>query len=370
MRIRLLPSSATSGRRRDTAAWPRFQSLLALAVVILLAATSPASAQKLTNNQLKTGSAVKNAFKEVVATPRNWTVRIKADGKDKALGTIIDSDGWVLTKASELKGKLTCRLTSGKELPARIVGVHRDFDVAMLKIDATNLPTVDWRTGGDPAVGQWLATPGTGNVPVGVGVVSVKRRKIPKRPGILGIIFAEDSNGPKITEILPNSGAAKAGLKKGDIVKRVAGKAVNDGNGLRSMIKGFRPGDTLLLRVLRGENQLDLHATLGYQFRDLFNRNAFMQQMGGKLSTRRAGFPTILQHDTILRPQDCGGPIVDLNGKAIGINIARAGRTKSFAIPADELRPLFADLKSGKLAPPLEIVHGATEPPPPPLPEG
>jgi serine protease Do len=58
-----------------------------------------------------------------------------------------------------------------------------------------------------------------------------------------------------------------------------------------------------------------------------------------------------LQHDTVIRPADCGGPLVDLDGKAVGINIARAGRTESYAIPAEDVIALIAELKSGRLAP-------------------
>jgi len=43
---------------------------------------------------------------------------------------------------------------------------------------------------------------------------------------------------------------------------------------------------------------------------------------------------------------------VDLAGKAVGINIARAGRTESFAIPDDVVRPLIDELLSGKFPPP------------------
>src|SRR5262249_54405804 len=46
-----------------------------------------------------------------------------------------------------------------------------------------------------------------------------------------------------------------------------------------------------------------------------------------------------------------GGPLVDLDGKAVGINIARAGRVESFAVPSDTVLALLPDLKSGKLAP-------------------
>src|SRR5262249_9509487 len=36
------------------------------------------------------------------------------------------------------------------------------------------------------------------------------------------------------------------------------------------------------------------------------------------------------------------------------INVARAGRTESYAIPSEVVRPLLPDLMSGKLAPPKE----------------
>src|SRR5207244_2687877 len=56
---------------------------------------------------------------------------------------------------------------------------------------------------------------------------------------------------------------------------------------------------------------------------------------------------------------DCGGPIVDLNGRVIGINICRAGRTESWAVPGEVVLPLLADLMSGKLAPPSAVEEAA-----------
>src|SRR5262249_17623555 len=76
--------------------------------------------------------------------------------------------------------------------------------------------------------------------------------------------------------------------------------------------------------------------------------------MGSELSSRRSGFPTILQHDQVIKPTECGGPVVDLDGRVVGINIARAGRTESYAIPGEAVRKLLPELMSGKLAPPKE----------------
>jgi len=66
--------------------------------------------------------------------------------------------------------------------------------------------------------------------------------------------------------------------------------------------------------------------------------------LGGQLSTRRAGFPIVLQHDTVLAPDQCGGPIVDLDGNVVGINIARAGRVNSYAVPAEVVQKLIAKM--------------------------
>src|SRR4051812_38379590 len=42
------------------------------------------------------------AFREVVAQPSRSVVRVRADGRDVAMGTIVGADGWVLTKNSEI----------------------------------------------------------------------------------------------------------------------------------------------------------------------------------------------------------------------------------------------------------------------------
>jgi len=62
-------------------------------------------------------------------------------------------------------------------------------------------------------------------------------------------------------------------------------------------------------------------------------------------SARASGFPAVLQHDALLRPADCGGPLVDLSGKAIALNISRSSRTAAYSIPADVLLPILDKLK-------------------------
>lgn len=108
------------------------------------------------------GKAVREAFKPIVAGPREATVQILVGGEQVALGTIIDSNGWILTKASELGDaeKIVCRFANRSKLSARLVGIVTAHDLAMLKIDRVDLPTIAWANERTPEVGTWTVTPG------------------------------------------------------------------------------------------------------------------------------------------------------------------------------------------------------------------
>jgi serine protease Do len=99
-------------------------------------------------------------------------------------GFIISSDGYILTNAHVVDGAniVTVKLTDKREYRAKVVGTDKQSDVAVLKIDAGNLPTVKI---GDPRqskVGQWVVAIGS---PYGFentvtsGIISAKSRSLP-----------------------------------------------------------------------------------------------------------------------------------------------------------------------------------------------
>jgi serine protease Do len=53
------------------------------------------------------------------------------------------------------------------------------------------------------------------------------------------------------------------------------------------------------------------------------------------ISDISTGFGSVLAHDGIVWPEQCGGPIVNLDGQAIGLNIARFDRTATHALSAE-----------------------------------
>jgi serine protease Do len=316
------------------------------------------------------------AFREVVAEPSRCTVRVLCGGKEAALGTVVGADGWVLTKASEVwlaeerkpKGKVVCRLRDGRDLEARVVGLEEAYDLLLLKVEAKGLTPVEWRPSTTAVVGNWVATPGAGADPLAVGVVSVATRKLPARRngrgpqvagGFLGVMVQPGDAGVTVREVVPQSAAWRAGLKTDDVILSLAGKKIADVGAVPSTLRGMKPGAVVQIRVQRGNKELELQAKLG---RRPLTQGEFQNELGGPPSEHRTGFPTVLQHDTALRPADCGGPLVDLDGKAVGVNIARAGRTESYAVPAEVVQRLLPDLKSGKLAPRLPKGEADKEP--------
>ncbi len=342
----------------------RILPFLTLALTALLLAPSAASAQRnLLPNLFKSGDKTRSAFASVVADAAAATAEILCDGKVRCLGTVVEADGYIITKASELEGgKIECKL-AGKTLLAKVVGVKNDVDLALLKVEAKDLKPAPWASKAAADVGSWLASVSAGKEPLAVGVVSVPQRAIPKQPGALGIQRKivdgkEPTKEAQIGTIYPNSAAAAAGLKVDDIITHINGKAVPTFEELATHVRTHSPGDVIHLRVKRGSEEFEVDVELSsMSVLPMMDdqRGNIQNRMGGKLSTRRHGFAKVIQHDTVLRPEDCGGPIVGLDGKVLGINIARAGRVESYALPFDLIQAALPDLKSGKFPPPASL---------------
>lgn len=347
-----MTSPATSRSRKLV-----YLALLAAGVVLY---SSPAvyAQRGRRDGSIKSSPRFLAAFREVVARPSRSTVRVRCDDKVAAFGAVVAADGWILTKASQLKDEIACEIFDGREFPARVVGISEPYDLAMLKIDVKGLKPVEWRDSTKDAVGSWVATTGINRDPVAVGVLSVAAREITgpelarrsHSGGFLGIVIVRKpvKGGVQIAEVLHKGAADKAGFEEDDVIIAIGKKLITDPNTLFKALQKTKPGQRVTVRVRRGSEEVVLEPILGER---PLERADFQNQLGSKLSDHRTGFPMVLQHDTVLRPVDCGGPLVDLDGKVIGINIARAGRTETLAIPAEAVKQLLSDLKSGKLAP-------------------
>ncbi len=96
-------------------------------------------------------------------------------------GFITSADGYVMTNAHVVDGadEVVVRLTDKREFKARVVGSDKRTDVAVLKIEATGLPTVKLGDVGRLRVGEWVIAIGSPfdlDNTVTAGIVSAKAR--------------------------------------------------------------------------------------------------------------------------------------------------------------------------------------------------
>lgn len=111
--------------------------------------------------------------------PRHDTRSQPFEGQ--ASGVIVSPKGYILTNSHVVHGmdKITVQLHDGREFSAKVLGDDPNSELALIKIDADNLPYLTLGNSDDLEVGQWVAAIGN---PFGlqatltVGVVSAKSR--------------------------------------------------------------------------------------------------------------------------------------------------------------------------------------------------
>ncbi len=266
-------------------------------------------------------------------------------------GVIISPDGYIVTNNHVIDGAVDIRvtMTDRRVLPAKLIGADPLTDLAVIKIDGSNLPSAPLGDStqlhpgqtvlafGNPlgfrftvtrgivsalnrsnpyaadrrSPGQFIQTdaainPGNSGGPlvnahgevVGINTFLVSETgsfsgmgfAIPAQivkptvdslikygkvnHGYIGIGISDvtpdeakffhvnDASGAVITQVEPNSPGAKAGLKVGDVITEVNGKAVSDAGELQVQVGEKQPGTTLHLKALRDGKSVDVPVTL------------------------------------------------------------------------------------------------------------
>ncbi len=290
-----------------------------------------------------------------------------AGGERRALGSgfIVDSRGYIITnnhvvdKADKIYVKLSTDPDGGpgdNGRPAKVVGVDKDTDIAVIKIDAPNpLPTIKLGNSDGAQVGDWVLAVGSPfalSKTVTAGIISAKNRSIDEGAsangiansfqkfiqtdaainpgnsggplvdmsgqvvgmntaiytqsmGSQGVGFAMPANtiasvynmliGPEhkvtrgsigitfqaaqssavsrmygfanggviVSSVTPNGGAAKAGIKPGDVILSIDGRNIKDGDDLIADISARHVGSSVKLGYLRDGKQSSATIAIG-----------------------------------------------------------------------------------------------------------
>ncbi|MEL7087931.1 MAG: trypsin-like peptidase domain-containing protein [Planctomycetota bacterium] len=308
------------------------------------------------------GQDLRRAFVPVAERAKDSVLTLQIDGRPVALGTVVGSGGLVLTKASELvpiasddgppagPGELSARLRDGQMARAERLAVIRAHDLALVRVYADTLRPVTWAEPVRDPIGRWMVVPGRGELPEAVGVYSAVPREV---TGVrLGIRFGQSDRGPMIGYAIPRMGAADAGLEPGDIIRAIAQQPTPTVDDVIDTIRDVNAGDVVPVLIERNGQLQTFAVEMRLRQLDLSNRADHLNTMGNDVSRRRDGFPSVFQHDAAIDPHRCGGPVLNLDGEAVGINIARAGRIETYALPVDVVRGVLAELE------PPQLIHG------------
>jgi serine protease Do len=263
-------------------------------------------------------------------------------------GFLISADGLVLTNAHVVDGakEVTVKLSDHREYKAKVLGADRGSDIAVLKIDGRDLPTVSLGDSDQLGVGDYVLAIGE---PFGLeetataGIVSAKGRSLPgdgyvpfiqtdaavnpgnsggplfdangsvvginaqiysNSGGFQGVSFAipinlamqvkdqivktgkvvharlgvevqplnqslaesfklKTPNGALVAKVVPDSAAAQAGIKVGDVILKLNAAPVLDAGQLSQRVGIMTPGDKALLEIWRDGKSVSLTATIG-----------------------------------------------------------------------------------------------------------
>ncbi|WP_324778886.1 Do family serine endopeptidase [Thiobacillus sedimenti] len=264
-------------------------------------------------------------------------------------GVIVSPNGYILTNEHvvEAADQIEVALSDGKTVPARVVGADPETDLAVLKIDATNLPAITFAEADSLKVGDWVLAVGN---PFGVGqtvtagivsalgrthlgintfenfiqtdaainpgnsggalvdatgnLVGINSAIYSRTGGSQGIGFAipvsiarqvmeqiiktgsvtrgwvgvevqdlspelaesfslKNAQGALIAGVLKGGPADAGGVRPGDVLLAVNGRAVSDSASLLNLIAALKPGASADLTVARKQQSLDLKVQVG-----------------------------------------------------------------------------------------------------------
>lgn len=263
-------------------------------------------------------------------------------------GFIVSPDGYIVTNAHVVDGanEVTVKLTDRREFTAKVIGSDKRTDIALIKIDAKSLPSLDLAARPDVKRGEWVIAIGSPfgfENSVSAGVVSGVHRALPngqmvpfiqtdvavnpgnsggpllnasgqvvgvnsqiysRSGGYMGLSFAipadvaarvadqlktsgkvshgrlgigiqgmdqtlaqsfglTDAAGALVGNVDPDSPAAKAGFKTGDVIRKIDGVAMADSTDVTARIGNSAPGTAIKVEVWRDGKPVELTATIG-----------------------------------------------------------------------------------------------------------
>ena len=253
----------------------------------------------------------------------------------------IAGKSFLISKSSMVGNNPSVDLGKGKMAMARIIARDERRDLVLLELeaelkDAIVLASVPLDTLTVTDLGEFLVSPQPGGENIW-SVVGTTRFNLPMkyRAGYSGAGTVM-KDGKVILEIVqPNTGASVAKLKVGDEVLSINGVAITTPDLYITEMRKNRPDDMVtLVRSSAGKTDT-VKVKLG-KYPLIVSNHPAEKFTGGK-SDFRDGFDHVFVHDATVTPAECGGPVFNIQGHFMGINMARYSRTSTIVVTVAEI---------------------------------
>ncbi len=194
-----------------------------------------------------------SAFRDAIGTTWRSTVDLVVDDERVAYGAVVDKDGWIITKDSQIPRdeRLVCRFSDGNEALAEIKERNSSLDIALLRVPMRDLNVIEWADVALPQRGNWVATTDTHATPVAVGVVSAGVLSVSAKKAVLGVKLKDSkpAEGALIEEVVRGTGADLAGLRAGDRIRAIDGRQLSDYHAALKVLGSCTPGQMIRLAL-------------------------------------------------------------------------------------------------------------------------
>lgn len=308
--------------------------------------------------------------------------RVMRDGAAVAVATRVDDAGHAVAKASLLADRsvgapVRLQDVSGADLSASVVAIDPRLDLALIAIGGDAAPGVDLSWSGAVEPGEVLLSPRFGPNGPALGFAAIEERESDRDPWggpYLGVrsepLEPADARelglkvGLRVDEVVAGSAAAQAGVRVGDVIASIDGRPLGGRTALRRAILQREVGDRVELGIVREGGRLQVTATLARREDAPGARPTRRGNTTTPISEVSTGFGRVLAHDANVWPEQVGGPVLDLDGHVVGINVARFDRTATHALPAAAVRDAVRRmLQRRELTPPAGVPAGKRSPP-------
>ena len=313
-------------------------------------------------------------FAETLHTITSATIEsvVRLEGEDNTyiLGTLVSTNGMIVSKYSAAKKMNRCVFSDGQSWPFRIVNSDQKKDLCLIRVNRKGLTPIKFRS--DLNLQNQIGTtqrsfhslslipPSSGSLALSVGHLrnvaafgmvtmglhdfqiaqpecpdcidmGITVSPYPSLTRVNGVVYPH-RRGIKVLRVYPRSAGESLGLLVGDLVNTINGVKISERQILDREAQKIRAGDVMTMKIFRKGYSRELTYKIPNARKTLHDRWG-----GGPYSERRFGFGPVIVHDSVLDPQDCGGPLVNVDGHVIGLNTARSMRVASFAINIEDV---------------------------------